>query len=71
MTVTKKHQEVNIVLQRAKGSDGKISCMIKTDPVHESATAGHSQNAVEYEDYLPKHELITFEHGEQEKIVPI
>jgi len=30
-----------------------------------------SINAVEFEDYLPKHEKVTFENGETEKVVSI
>ena len=71
--VTKKHEKVDVVLQRTKGTDGTVSCMLKTDPVSQTADtkSGQGQNAIEYEDYLPKHDMITFENGEKEKIIPI
>jgi hypothetical protein len=34
-------------------------------------SAAQGANAVEYEDYLPKHDLVTFEHNETEKIIPV
>jgi hypothetical protein len=48
--------------------------MIKTDPLSDATDNKHfseGQNAIEYEDYLPKMEMITFENGEKERIVPI
>lgn len=43
--------------------------MIKTEPLTENAAHGH--NAVEFEDYLPKHEEVVFAHGENEKTISI
>ena len=61
-----------MVLQRTKGTDGTVSCLLKTDPVKSSDKPDASDgNAVEFEDYLPRHEMVTFENGEKEKIVPI
>lgn len=43
--------------------------MIRTEPLIPDKS--NPQNAVEFEDYLPKHEKIEFAAGESEKIVPI
>jgi len=37
--------------------------MIETEPLHET---DNSANAQEYEDYVPKHEKVSFLHGETE-----
>lgn len=67
--VNKKIQGVEVVLVRTNGSDGEISCMIKTQPLSENNAGGH--NAIEWEDYIPIKEKINFDHGETEKIVSI
>ena len=41
--------------------------MIRTEPLSEN----NPNNAIEFEDYLPKHEKITFLHGENEKTIQI
>lgn len=61
--------KVDIVVKRFEGTDGKISCMIRTEPLIPDKT--NPSNAIEFEDYLPKHEKIEFASGESEKIVPI
>jgi len=43
--------------------------MIKTEPLMENSPG--PDNAVEFEDYLPKFEKITFGHGENEKTIQI
>jgi len=43
--------------------------MIKTMPLSEDIAINN--NAIEFEDYLPKHEKIIFDHGETEKIIQI
>lgn len=62
--------KVDIIIKRFEGTDGKISCMVRTEPLiaHDKS---NPQNAIEFEDYLPKHEKIEFMGGESEKIVPI
>jgi len=48
---------IELKLQRLQGSDGKISCIVKTDAC--SNTAGlNVQNANEFEHYLPIHENV-------------
>jgi len=61
---------VELRLQRVQGSDGKISCIVRTDKI--STTSGlNVKNAVEYEDYIPLHEKVNFAHGENEKTIKI
>jgi len=57
VSVHKSCDKVDVRIIRQDGSDGTISCMIKTENLSESLASG---NAVEFEDYLPKHEKITF-----------
>lgn len=68
MRVSRQQKKVDITVVRSDGSDGKISCSIKTGMFSEDNT---SLNAGEYDDYVPKHEVLTFEHGEQKKTVSI
>jgi hypothetical protein len=42
--------------------------MIGTEPLSENQAAN---NAIEFEDYLPMYEKITFGHGETERIITI
>lgn len=67
--VTKKQEKIDIIVKRSDGSDGKISCIVRTEPFTDKG--GMSNNAVEYEDYLPCCEKVTFEHGENEKSIPV
>jgi len=67
--VDKKQEKVDILIKRSEGSDGRISCIVKTEPLTEKG--GQEQNAVEFEDYLPCCEKVVFENGEMDKIVPI
>ena len=61
---------VELKLQRIQGSDGKISCIVRSAALTD--TAGLAvKNAVEYDDYLPIHEKVQFEHGENEKTIKI
>jgi len=53
---------------RLEGSDGKISCMVKTEPCSE-ASGINVRNATEFEDYLPYRDKIVFNHGENEKTI--
>ena len=55
---------------RENGSDGKISCYVKSGPETTNSNSG-IKNAVEYEDYIPIYEPVYFEHGEVEKKVTI
>jgi len=49
--------------------------MIRTEPLVDGGSgpmgAKLSQNAIEFEDYLPKHEKVEFAHGESEKTISI
>ena len=66
--VSKGAQEVEIEVERVDGSDGTISCMISTEPLTMEPSP---QSAQEFEDYLPKHEKITFKHNETSQKVII
>lgn len=63
--------KVDIIIKRFEGTDGKISCMVRTEPLIPDPDKTNPQNAIEFEDYLPKHEKVEFNPGESEKIVPI
>ena len=52
-----------------EGTDGKVSCMIKTEPM--VPDTANPINAIEFEDYLPRHEKVEFLSGESEKIINI
>jgi len=54
-------KKVDVTIKRFDGSDGRISCMIRTEPLTDQL---ESNNAIEFEDYLPKHEKVTFQHHE-------
>ena len=64
----KSREKVDIYVTRSDGSDGTINCMIKTEPLTEVVS---NMNAVEFEDYCPKHEKVVFGHGETEKCITI
>ena len=66
--VSKGAQEVEIEIERVDGSDGTIGCMISTEPL---TLEPSPQSAQEFEDYLPKHEKITFKHNETSQKVII
>jgi solute carrier family 8 (sodium/calcium exchanger) len=61
ITVKKADKKVDILIKRFDGSDGKISCMIRTESLVDQ---GSKNNAVEFEDYLPREERVTFQHQE-------
>jgi hypothetical protein len=50
---------VDISVIRSDGSDGTIFCMLKTEQLTEFKT---TSAAVEFEDYVPKIEKLTFAH---------
>jgi len=65
--IGKNQEKVDVTIMRTLGADGTISCTIRTDTL----TTNKEQAAVEFEDFLPKHEKITFMHGENEKTISI
>lgn len=69
LTASRLQDKVDIIIKRNEGTDGKISCMVRTEPL--VADKFNSVNAIEFEDYLPKHEKIEFLSGESEKLVSI
>ena len=66
--VPKNAQKVDVTIMRMEGADGTISCYIRTEGLSEHQTP---HGAVEFEDYLPRHERVTFVHGENEKTISI
>jgi hypothetical protein len=70
LVVSKFQQEVYVSVKRSEGSDGKINCLIRTEPMSDDQK-GVTNNAQEYEDYIPLHETIEFASGENEKTVKI
>jgi len=54
---------------RLEGSDGKISCIVRTEACNDASGTLDVRNAAEFEDYLPFNQKITFAHGENEKVV--
>jgi len=68
MTVKKGQNSVCITIKRFDGSDGRINCMIRTEQLVENQSRN---NAVEFEDYLPKEERIVFQHHELFKQINI
>lgn len=70
ISVVQGKTHVNLKILREAGSDGIIHCFVKSGPETTNTNAG-IRNAVEYEDYVPVYEKVTFGHGEVEKIVKI
>lgn len=67
---SKFEERIDIRIIRSEGSDGKISCMIKTEQLTEAGkTEAAPNSAAEFDDYLPKHEKIEFDNNENEKTV--
>jgi hypothetical protein len=66
--VNKNAEVAKIKVTRTEGCDGKISCMLKTEPMSEEPSPN---NAEEYEDYIPQHTIVTFLHQEVEKTIEI
>lgn len=66
---SRSQERVTVIIKREEGTDGKVSCMIKTELMIPDAS--NPINAIEFEDYLPRHEKIEFAAGESEKIIQI
>lgn len=70
--MSKDQKQINVKIIRTNGADGKVSCTIKTEPYFETKDGTRNpMNAQDFEDYVPKHEIVMFGHGEEEKIIPI
>ena len=67
--VDKKMKKATITINRRDGSDGKISCYVKTEPLSDKQNA--RINANEYDDYMPFEKIIEFESGETLKMVEV
>lgn len=68
LTINKGTDQVQLVISRRDGSDGKISCVVDTEPM---LADGGPDNADEQIDYVGMHEKVTFENGENEKTITI
>jgi hypothetical protein len=66
-----KDKEVEITILRHEGADGTISCSVHTEPMCNTDQGEIKNNAVEFEDYIPLHDKVTFGHGETSKTVRI
>ena len=64
--VRKKDKFAYVKVKRSDGSDGEISCWVKTVVVNEVAN-----QATEFTDFLPVDEKLVFAHCETEKIVKV
>ena len=64
LTVKKGTSSVCVTVKRFDGSDGRISCMIRTEQLVKDESRN---NAIEFEDYLPFDQRVTFQHGELTK----
>jgi hypothetical protein len=69
LSVSKLADRVDIKISRTEGTAGKISCVIRTEAYFVGEV--NPLNALEFEDYVPKHETVIFEAGENVKVVPI
>ena len=65
----KSQDRVEITIVRNEGSDGQISCTIQTESLTDQQNAGCA--AVEFEDYIPRHEKVVFQNGENSKVISI
>lgn len=69
VVASKENDRVDVVIERVDGSDGVISCYVKTEAFLPGQTS--NLNAIEFEHYLPKNERVEFASGETSKIVQI
>ena len=67
MSVSKDQEYLDILIQRSKGSDGKVTCNVKTEPLIKGED--NYQNAKENIDYSPLDTFVEFKHGEMEKTI--
>lgn len=70
ISVSKNQERVELKILRLEGSDGKISCIVRTAACVD-VVGLNMKNAVDFEDYLPYKEKIVFNHGENEKTITI
>lgn len=69
---SRKNKRVEVLIERADGTDGAISCHIRTEAlILGQQNAQNSQNAQPYLDYIPIDEKLEFAAGENQKIVHI
>ena len=51
--MSKKQEKIELKVKRQEGSDGKISCIVKTEACNQTNGGVDIRNAAEFEDYLP------------------
>lgn len=69
LIASKDQDKVDVIIERIDGSDGAISCMVRTETFLLNQTS--NLNAIEFEHYLPKNERLEFANGETQKIFQI
>jgi len=70
LTVHKSLEQLEIKILRLEGSDGQISCNVRTQPCQET-TGLDVKCAQEYVDYEPMNNRVVFKQGENEQTVII
>jgi predicted secreted acid phosphatase len=70
LTVNIKQQSLEMKILRLEGSDGRISCTVRTQPCQDT-TGLDVKGAQEFHDYVPMQETVVFKQGENEKTVTI
>lgn len=62
---SRKDEKVDIAINRVDGTDGKISCVVRTESFIEGKQNQFNlQNAIADQDYAPFNETIEFAAGE-------
>lgn len=71
INVHKNQDKVDITVVRTKGSDGKISVMIRTEQMNHKEGKPAPNSAIEFEHFLPVQEFIFFKHQENEQTISV
>jgi len=53
ISVSKNQEKIELKVIRQEGSDGRISCIVKTEACNDTKGGLDVRNAAEFEDYLP------------------
>lgn len=69
---TRKHLKVDVLINRYDGTDGDVSCQVRTEPlITGKGYKGNSQNAIEHIDYIPINTRVHFAPGESQKTISV
>lgn len=72
MLGSRKNKQIDVVVERTDGTDGAISCHIRTEAlILGQQNAKNSENAQPFLDYVPIDEKLEFAAGENQKIIKI